>query len=106
MPTNRTENNFPSFLKLRVAFNKCNFYSSFQIIHLPTARGINYLKTVPFSLALIIIFHLLLGRIKPAKTIHETKYCGNKLPLMPLMVAPRACHFAVKVSMVDTPEAA
>lgn len=106
MPTNTTRNNFPDSLKLRVAFKKCNFYSSFHIICVPTERGINYLKTVPFSLAFIIIFHLLLCRIKPSKTTHRAKYCGGKLLLMPLMVAPCVCLFSVKASMVGAPEAA
>lgn len=63
MPTNLTENNFPSSLKLRVALKKCNFYSFFQIIHLPTESGIRYLKTVSLSLALIIISRLLLHKL-------------------------------------------
>lgn len=79
------------------------FLFLFQISHLPTERAINYLKTVPFSLALIIISHFFLCRIKPVKTTHRTKYCGGKLLLMLLMVSPCVCHFAVWV-LLKLPE--
>lgn len=87
VPINATENNFHSSLKLRVALKKHDFYSFFQIIHLPIQTSIRIPRESPIALTHNYNFLSSSPRSKQDKITHKrTKYCGVELLLILLMV--------------------